>query len=132
MPVAPEVDAFQREVGRDQRFVSRQRAQHGAVVSNSGTDGSLGGAGSLVRPPSPARRSHSANLGNQRFFQKRHGAITIPPEHEMRVLDAGSTKEVGHNCGPPILVFCNKAAFLSTGPEALQVTCPLPPRLPGL
>ena len=75
MPVAPEVNAFQREVGRDQGFVSRRQAQHGAVISNSGEDRTV----RAESTPTSGGFRHAANLGNQRFFGKRHGATTIPP-----------------------------------------------------
>ncbi len=77
MPVAAEVDAFQREVGRDQGFSSRQQAQHGAVVSNSGED--RHGSSRRSAPIGSEDARQTANLGNQRFFGKRHGATTIPP-----------------------------------------------------
>ena len=79
MPVAPEVNAFQRKVGRDQGFLSRREAQHGAVVSNSGEDHASCRPDTRVRMPSPMGFRHAANLGNQRFFRQRHGLITIPP-----------------------------------------------------
>jgi hypothetical protein len=82
VPVAPEVNAFQRKVGRDQNFetsgfVSRQQAQHGAVVSYPRKDGISCGADTSVRPPLFATPRHAANLGNQRFFGKRHDDTNI-------------------------------------------------------
>jgi hypothetical protein len=67
MPVAPEVDSLQREVGRDQQIISlilasAQKSQHGAVVSNSSDNGWT------VRG-----RCQASNLGNQRFFRNHHG-----------------------------------------------------------
>jgi hypothetical protein len=75
VPIAAEVDSFQREIGGDQEFSSRRQAQHSTVISDSG-------GYRPARVTSAASRGsfrQTANLGNQRFFRKRHGAITIPP-----------------------------------------------------
>src|SRR5260370_829680 len=71
MPVAAEVNAFQRKVGRDQRVASRLQAQHGAVVSDCFDY--LGAASA----PTRVRLRHAANLGDQGFFRKRHGVTNI-------------------------------------------------------
>jgi hypothetical protein len=78
MPVAAKVNAFQTEVGCDQGLLSSQRAQHGAIVSNSGKDakGRRGsGKGRADRTPTGRRFRHPANLGYQRFFGERHAQL---------------------------------------------------------
>jgi hypothetical protein len=73
MPIAPEVNPFQREVGGDQRFVTRRYLQDRAVISD--TDPCRSDI--LVRRSSRVGSSHPANLGDQRFFSKRHGTTNI-------------------------------------------------------
>src|SRR5215472_15600976 len=58
MPVAPEVNSFERKIGGDQRVVARRQLEQGAIVANSGNN-----------LPSSARLA--ANSGNQRFFRER-------------------------------------------------------------
>ena len=63
MPLSPEVDPFQAEVGRDQRFVPGWNLQNGTVISNPGYDSGDG--------PLPA-----TDAGNQRLFvQGQAGSI---------------------------------------------------------
>jgi hypothetical protein len=38
MPLAPEMDAFQAEVGGDQGLVACRNAKHRAVIANAGDD----------------------------------------------------------------------------------------------
>jgi hypothetical protein len=49
------MDAFERKVGRDQRFVPRWQTKHSAVIPDPGDD------------PSPRARS-ATNAGNKRFL----------------------------------------------------------------
>jgi hypothetical protein len=46
VPIAPEVDLFEREIGGDDDFFSRARAQNRAIVANAHSDHSFlsGGA----------------------------------------------------------------------------------------
>src|ERR1700722_9624681 len=70
MPVAAKVNAFEREVGRDEQFASRRYPQHGAVVADA-SDQILSGVLRATRALSGIR--HAANLCDERFFGKRHG-----------------------------------------------------------
>jgi hypothetical protein len=58
--------------------VSRQQAQHSAVVSNSGENGTVRAASALRSN----RSRHAANLGNQRFFGKRHRRNQYKPRRD--------------------------------------------------
>ena len=51
MPVTPKMNSLQREVGRDQRVVSRGRPQHGAVIPDPGHN-----RPHVARAPPPACR----------------------------------------------------------------------------
>ena len=81
VPVAPEVNAFQREVGRDQNSVSGTRPGS----SRSTAQSSPIPAEMVVTWCRPAARPrlggsrHTANLGNQRFFGQAARRTTIPP-----------------------------------------------------
>jgi hypothetical protein len=73
MPVASEVNPFQREVGGNQKFVTRARPQNGAVIPDSGDDGRLPSGSKTLLGSS----RHLANPSNQRFFGRWHGPPTI-------------------------------------------------------
>jgi hypothetical protein len=76
MPVAPEVNAFESEVGCDQDLVGGRHLQYSAIVSNSGQDGRrrASSANLGVRPPAlTGGCCHSPDFSNQRFFGDRHG-----------------------------------------------------------
>src|ERR1700691_2884047 len=66
MPVAPEVDAFEREISRYEGIVLRApvrgEREHGAIVADGCSDEGI----------SRALRD-STNLGDQRFFGMHHG-----------------------------------------------------------
>jgi hypothetical protein len=65
MPVAPEVNSFKRKVRRDQHFLSRSQAQHGAVISNSAKDC----LARVVLTAAGGGFRHAAYQGNQFFFR---------------------------------------------------------------
>src|SRR5580765_7276556 len=71
MPVPAKVNAFQREVGRNEGIASRKQAQHGAVVSDPGQDGAIPTASAPMRN----RGRHAADLGDQFFFGERHAPL---------------------------------------------------------
>ena len=60
MPLAAEVDPFQRKIGRDESIVIRRNAQNSAVITDSSDD-----AMSLFHLATDA--------SNQRFFCERQG-----------------------------------------------------------
>src|SRR5271157_5849405 len=127
MPVATEMNAFQREVGGDQRVVSRQQTQYGAVVSNSGEnlwgadtpfDKLRAGSVRLSSPNSqvPVRPRHTANLGNQRFFGKRHRRNQYKPRRDKRCCPTRKDSAAE----PP-----RGARFPQGGGRVTPVTCPM-------
>ena len=69
MPLPAEVNAFECEISRDESFRPLRKAQHGAVVPNADKNTGVCGARAPARA---ARVLEPANLGNQRFFWKRH------------------------------------------------------------
>ena len=64
MPFPTEVNAFQREVRSDERFVAGRNPQHGAIVADSSNH--LG---------TPARLA--ADASDQRFFSEGQSGINI-------------------------------------------------------
>src|SRR5580692_4813128 len=83
MPVAAKVNAFEREIGRDQQFAAGRYPQHGAVVADA-SDQILSGVLRATRALSGIR--HAANLCDERFFGKRHG---LPIYRLLRARTAG-------------------------------------------
>src|SRR5215469_2203745 len=75
MPVPAKMNPLQAEVRGDEQFVSTRHAQHGAVVPDAVHNRALPGARSWARGGGEATK-----FGDQRFFRKRHGALTIPPK----------------------------------------------------
>src|SRR5579862_2951609 len=74
MPVAPEVNSFEREVSGHQQFLSRSQAQHRAVIADSCRNDAACGAGTPARRSPPTETSrHTTYLGNERFFSEWHG-----------------------------------------------------------
>jgi putative transposase len=71
MPIPPEMNAFQRQICSDQRFLARQQTKHGAVISNSGQDSGVGFAWTWMES------SQSPDSRNQRFFSDGHRALNI-------------------------------------------------------
>jgi hypothetical protein len=73
MPVASEVYPFQREVGGNQKFMTRAKSQNGAVIPDPHDDGRL------PFGPNTALGStrQLAKFGDQRFFGQWHGPDTI-------------------------------------------------------
>jgi hypothetical protein len=72
VPVSPEVNSFQREIGRNKKFLSGRESQDGAVISDSGRDRSPGKARALADAagcgPLLGMSCELTNLLNQRFF----------------------------------------------------------------
>jgi hypothetical protein len=71
MPLQPEVDTLERQIGGDEYLLilvffvlatAGRELQHGTVVPNSGTNGRIF-----------SMRRDAAKLGNQCFFGNRHG-----------------------------------------------------------
>src|SRR5579864_855488 len=93
MPIPAEVNTFQTEIGRDQGILSRPTTQYGAVVANSGEHDAPWGAGTHARQPS--RLSHASNLGNQRFFSKRHGRNYYTSQRWYRPISSSSCYKLG-------------------------------------
>jgi hypothetical protein len=60
MPLAPEMDPLEAEIGSDQRLLAAGNCQDGAIVSNAGCNAS---------PP----RGPTPNASDQEFFGLRQG-----------------------------------------------------------
>jgi hypothetical protein len=63
VPLAPEVDAFQAEVGRDQHFMASGNPQYGTIVTDS-----------AARTRAALRR-RAANALDQNLFLQRQGSL---------------------------------------------------------
>lgn len=75
MPVAPEVNSFQREISRHEQIVPCCRTQHRAVIANPGSNQPTSCADASVS----RRPNHLPDLLDQFSLCKRHAAITIAP-----------------------------------------------------
>jgi hypothetical protein len=69
MPIPPEMNAFEAEVGGDQQFAPGGYAQDGAVVPDT-PDNFASRAARLTPTLSGSR--HPANFRNQQSFRERH------------------------------------------------------------
>jgi len=67
MPLAPEVDILEREIGSDQQLVAGGRPQNGAVVPDAGNDG---------RTPT----SLPPDTRNERFLSERQELTITSPQ----------------------------------------------------
>lgn len=66
VPLAAEVHPLEREIRRDERFVSRRQTDDGAIIPDPGRDSRA-----------LARSSATANIFNQQFFRKRQSGNNI-------------------------------------------------------
>lgn len=71
LPIPPEVNAFQAEVGGHQSIGPGAHTQHGTVIPDPREDLCLSSMNTSVRQPQPGFR-YAANLADQRFFGERH------------------------------------------------------------
>ena len=94
MPVAPKVDAFQREVSSDERISSREQAQNGAVVSDSGENGAIATAIS----PASRRPRHPADLGDESFLGERHAPLLYRRGVRFRGRQASGVSDISNSC----------------------------------
>ena len=66
MPVPPEMNPFKAEVRGDQQVVFGPQPQHRTVISDAGEEGT-------IPAPRASLERHSADVGDESFFWKRHG-----------------------------------------------------------
>jgi hypothetical protein len=94
MPLPPKVNAFQGEVSRNQRLVTRRNLQNGAIVSDASGD-------------APRSASPSADARDQSFFGIRQNAPIHPDRPNIQggsVLDESNRtmskpKRLGNSSG---------------------------------